>query len=320
MRRNDLARIVIAVIAGIGAAIVVPQLPVLGANGNPQGCAVGQRSHPVGDHSHPVGDHSHPVGEHSKPCPTPSGCAIGKGGAVGDHSHPVGDHSRPVGDHSKPCPTPPRCAIGNGGPVSAHSKPCPTPSGCARGNPQFVGNASKPCPTPHRKSRLAGLAGSFTGTQHFTFATNGCTFVHQVFDATYSSASDGTVTLHIEGCVSPDITQYSGTFTIAASAGTLDGTVLGSVDVSSVPGTFDLTAAATSGTGEFKKPGGTLNIHISWNGGPVISGTVSVTAHQASAASHTQGGRSSTPYTRPTTRTHESSTRPTVAAGAHRRS
>jgi len=311
MRRNDLARIVIAIIAGIGAAIVVPRLPVLGANGNSQGCAVGRHSHPVGDHSHPVGDHSHPVGDHSKPCPTPSGCAIGKGGVVGDQSHPVGDHSRPVGDHSKPCPTPPRCAIGNGGPVGARSKPCPTPPGCARGNPQFVGNASKPCPTPQGKSRLAGLAGSFTGSQHFMFGSNGCVFVHQVFDASYPSASNGTVTLHIAGCVSQDITQYSGTFTISASAGTLAGTALGSVDISSSTATFDLTAAATSGTGTFKKPGGTLNIHINWGGGSVITGTVSVAERRASVASHTQRSRSQSPYP---------STRPTVAAQAHQRS
>ena len=65
------------------------------------------------------------------------------------HGSAVGHHSQPVGDHSKPCPTPHGCAIGRGGPVGDRSKPCPTPHRFAIGNDRFVGDRSKPCPTPH---------------------------------------------------------------------------------------------------------------------------------------------------------------------------
>jgi hypothetical protein len=53
--------------------------------------------------------------------------------------------------------------------------------------------------------------------------------------------------------------------------------VLGAVNVSSLPATFDLTATPTSGTGSFKKLKGTLQIHIDWNGGSLISGSVNAT-------------------------------------------
>jgi hypothetical protein len=71
---------------------------------------------------------------------------------------------------------------------------------------------------------LADLAGTFTGTQSYTFGTNGCAFVHQVFDASYpGSGTVGTVTLHTEGCVSSSITSYTATFTSSTSVGTVSG-------------------------------------------------------------------------------------------------
>ena len=89
----------------------------------------------------------------------------------------------------------------------------------------------------HHGASLAELAGSFTGHTSFTFNTNGCAFVHQVFDASYpGSGTVGTVTLHIEGCVSSSMTGYTGTFTISTSAGTVSGNAVRPADLESVRG------------------------------------------------------------------------------------
>jgi hypothetical protein len=122
---------------------------------------------------------------------------------------------------------------------------------------------------------LADLTGSFTGTQSFTFVTNGCSFVHQVFDATYpGSTAVGTVTLHIEGCVINGITSYAGTFTISTSVGTVSGTATGPLNISIA--SFDLTLTVTSGTGAFAASTGTLHASIIWPPpfGAAINGSV----------------------------------------------
>jgi hypothetical protein len=129
----------------------------------------------------------------------------------------------------------------------------------------------------HHPVGLADLAGSFTGTQTFTFLTNGCLFVHQIFNATYpGSASVGTVTLEVQGCVSPDITHYDGTFTLSTSVGSVSGTAAGPIDFSASPN-FDLTADVTSETGAFAGIAGTLRITIDWPGSDAITGSVATT-------------------------------------------
>jgi len=71
----------------------------------------------------------------------------------------------------------------------------------------------------------------FTGTSTFDFGSGGCSFAHQVFDATLTTKRGAT--LHIEGCA--DIVDgvtfpFSGSFTVS-SAGrhSISGTVAGAV-------------------------------------------------------------------------------------------
>src|SRR5580704_16536035 len=85
----------------------------------------------------------------------------------------------------------------------------------------------------HNPVSLADLAGSFSGTTSFTFGTGGCSFVEQIFDATYPGSSAlGSVTLHLDGCVTPVMIPperftYAGTFTFATSVGTIAGNASG---------------------------------------------------------------------------------------------
>ena len=141
-----IARMVATLVLGAGTVYAAPQVPFLGFAHHGHGCAVGH--------------HSQPVGDHSKPCPTPHGCAIGRGG--------------PVGDRSKPCPTPHGCAIGNDRFVGDRSKPCPTPHGHGpdghgpdghdgkkdsphgHGNAQTKQDASHGQPTPHKPDAQHG--------------------------------------------------------------------------------------------------------------------------------------------------------------------
>jgi hypothetical protein len=130
----------------------------------------------------------------------------------------------------------------------------------------------------HHPVSLADLTGSFTGTQSFTFSTDGCVFVHQIFDATYpGSATVGNVTLHIEGCVDPAITTYTGTFTISTNVGTVSGSAIGTVRFETIGTTsydFDLTLEVASGTDQFAATTGSLNAAIVWPFTPEISGSV----------------------------------------------
>ena len=118
----------------------------------------------------------------------------------------------------------------------------------------------------HNRANLADLAGSFTGTQSFTFT--GCVFVHEVFDASYPGGGTiGTVTLQIEGCVSSSVTSYTGTFTISTSAGNVSGTASGPVIQNPTALTFDLTLAIATGTDGFAGAPGTLHSLVNWPGG-----------------------------------------------------
>jgi len=125
---------------------------------------------------------------------------------------------------------------------------------------------------------LADLAGTFTGIESFTFE---CTFVHQIFDASYSTpvkSRAGTAALNIEGCVSSSITTIDGTFSITTSSGTVSGTMAGTLDAVQAPAFFHLVLTTTASTGTFAGATGTLAVEINWAGFPetAISGTVAL--------------------------------------------
>jgi hypothetical protein len=135
----------------------------------------------------------------------------------------------------------------------------------------------------HNPVSLADLAGPFSGTQSFTFGTGGCSFVEQFFDATYpGSSAVGSVTLHLDGCVSiGNPFTYAGTFTIATSVGTLAGDAAGpvyNVSVPQIPSDYELTLTVLSGTGAFAGTTGTIHISMQWPPpfGPPVTGSVTV--------------------------------------------
>src|SRR2546421_107541 len=82
-----------------------------------------------------------------------------------------------------------------------------------------------------------------------------------------TAAGAGIATLHIQGCVDPGITTYTGTFTISTSGGSVSGSASGPINFFVSP-TFDLTLAVTSGTGTFAGTTGTLHAAIDWPGAP----------------------------------------------------
>jgi hypothetical protein len=137
----------------------------------------------------------------------------------------------------------------------------------------------------HNPVSLADLAGSFSGTQSLTFGTGGCSFVEQLFDATYpGSSAVGSVNLHLDGCVIlgsfPTVT-YAGTFTTATSAGTLSGNAAGPINnlLGSGPVDYELTLTVLSGTGTFAGTTGTIHVSVQWPPppfGPPVTGTVTV--------------------------------------------
>ena len=134
---------------------------------------------------------------------------------------------------------------------------------------------------------LSDLTGSFTGTSVFNFSQAGCSFVHQVLDATYpGSNAVGNVMLHVDACVDLPTSGFNpfpmtGTFTITTAVGTLSGTASGSQTVFTNPVPITVTLAPTAGDGVFSAPSGALQMNALWNssgtaGAPEpITGTVS---------------------------------------------
>lgn len=178
-------------------------------------------------------------------------------------------------------------------PASAATNPTgvPTsPGACRRGGWQTLSDptgapfATKPACVQWAKAHpgghlgLADLRGTFAGIESFTFE---CTFVHQIFDATYPTPAKsraGSATLNIEGCVSNSITTFDGTFSITTSSGTVSGTVTGTLDAASAPAFFHFVLTPTATTGLFTGATGTLQVEIEWAGFPetAITGTVAL--------------------------------------------
>jgi hypothetical protein len=141
----------------------------------------------------------------------------------------------------------------------------------------------------HNPVSLADLAGSFSGTTSYTVGTGGCSFVEQVFDATYpGSSAVGSVTLHLDGCVTPlmippERFTYAGTFTFATSVGTIAGNASGAIYNAAsspppLPDDYELTLSVLSGTGAFGGTQGTIHVSIQWPPpfGSQVTGSVTV--------------------------------------------
>jgi hypothetical protein len=123
------------------------------------------------------------------------------------------------------------------------------------------------------------VTGEFTGTTDFEFSTQGCSFVFQVFDANYTTASGGTGTFQIEGCVGDDFVDdgfsYTGAFVLVSpNGGTLTGDVTGTIDATG--GALDFDLMATDATGSLAGAGGTVHLAGLWQfeTGNTISGTL----------------------------------------------
>jgi hypothetical protein len=120
----------------------------------------------------------------------------------------------------------------------------------------------------------------------FSFGGIGCSFVHQVFDATYAgSVAVGPVTLHMEGCTPPlsgPNFVFSGTITIATRVGSLSGTTSFSYPPStSHPIPVNMAPNLPTRTGVFRGVSGNLRINGQWFANrpdtpEVFTGTVSV--------------------------------------------
>lgn len=123
------------------------------------------------------------------------------------------------------------------------------------------------------------VSGPFTGTTSFDFGTQGCFFVFQIFDATFTTAT-GAGDLDIEGCVEAsggELFPFTGSFTLTApSGGMLTGTVSG--DINAFSGAFDLTLTVNTATGTLSGATGTVAVAGEWDfvtpPGNAITGTL----------------------------------------------
>jgi hypothetical protein len=119
------------------------------------------------------------------------------------------------------------------------------------------------------------VSGPFSGTTTFDFNTAGCTFVHQTFDAIYSSeAQHHHGALHIDGCVE-GLANFpiNGTFTLGAPGGAkLNGTVTGTLPTAKTgacpkgadEAALDFTLTVATGTRQFADMTGTISLKGTW--------------------------------------------------------
>jgi hypothetical protein len=134
------------------------------------------------------------------------------------------------------------------------------------------------CPAPPRDLNRE-VSGPFTGTTVFDFSTPRCSFVHQVFDATYQAEAGGSGTFHIDTCVSDALVDgafpVDGSFVLTTPSGaTLTGSVTGRVFGG--PPQLDFTLTVTGGTGQFQGVTGTVGLDGTWdaNNPGAIAGTL----------------------------------------------
>jgi hypothetical protein len=129
--------------------------------------------------------------------------------------------------------------------------------------------------SPNHLERL--VDGSFTGRQGFTFGTDGCSFVHQTFSLSGGDRHH-TADLAAQGCVSVTgggagpLFTYSGTFVLTVgkhdtATGIAAGTTQGGDDG------LHLVLTVTSGTGQFRRVGGTIDLDGTWSNDSGVLGT-----------------------------------------------
>jgi hypothetical protein len=129
--------------------------------------------------------------------------------------------------------------------------------------------------TPAGAGGTSGVAtGPFTGTTSYTFTTDGCSFVHQVYEGTFGTRGTSG-SFRLAGCV--DLTTafgYTGTFTVTAHGGKLTGTVAGTIEAQTLPcSPFHFTLTVTDGSGRFHRTGGPNAKNGEWcNRGEIPAG------------------------------------------------
>jgi len=135
------------------------------------------------------------------------------------------------------------------------------------------------------------VSGPFTGTSVFDVSTSRCSFVHQVYDATYATTTKQSGSFHLDGCVDSGSADfaYTGTFVLTnGKRATVEGTVTGVVggspagtpcpDPSDFASPLDFTLTPTRATKNLKR---TSAIHLTgvWcsPGAPGVPGGISGT-------------------------------------------
>jgi hypothetical protein len=148
------------------------------------------------------------------------------------------------------------------------------------------------------------VSGPYTGRQSFDFTTPGCSFVQQVFNASYQT-DQGRGAFHIDTCVTIQGSGfvYAGTFSLTTPHGaTLTGTVTGTT--TAVPtSSLHLTLTLHKGTREFKHVTGEIVLSGVWSNdtGVLGHGPTSGTLNGKLSPSEPQGNIFATTFTRCTT-------------------
>lgn len=111
------------------------------------------------------------------------------------------------------------------------------------------------------------VSGPYTGRQSFDFTTARCSFVHQVFDASYQT-DHGRGAFHLDTCVTIQGSGfvYAGTFRLTTPHGaTLTGTVSGTTNAATPTASLHLTLTLRQGTREFKRVTGEIVLSGVWS-------------------------------------------------------
>ena len=126
-----------------------------------------------------------------------------------------------------------------------------------------LGLAASPASATPVKKLNREVSGSFNGTSRWNFG-EGCAFVHQVFDGTLTpEAGTAPASYHFDTCVTPANVVFTvqGTFTIVTGRDDqLSGQLLGDLDATLIVTPIDWTLTVGSGTGRFRRAGGTIEV------------------------------------------------------------
>jgi len=153
----------------------------------------------------------------------------------------------------------------------------------------LAGLATAPPVNAEPKSFNRRVSGPFTGTTLFSFATPACSFVHQVYDGTYTIPNGKTGSFHLDGCVdfAPVGFAYTGGFVLttpkgAVLRGRVNGIVFGNdptgpCPAGTQPGPIHFALTVTQATAGFKRAAGSIDLAGTWCEtlvGPGTDGTI----------------------------------------------